>query len=82
MTAHTILTVFILLTGHWILFLLNIPIIIWLGYDLYNLPTGNMGIYDPIEIHSRGMIKIYLRNCMIHLVYYLIMFFIFLYWYL
>lgn len=41
---------------------------------------GNMGLFDPTEIHNRGMIKKHMRNCMIYLGYFLIFFFIYLYW--
>lgn len=45
-----------------------------------SLPSGNMGLFDPTEIHNRGMIKKHMRNCMIYLGYFLIFFFIYLYW--
>lgn len=79
--AHAFLTIAILATGHYWLFLFNLPMLGWSSYELYSLPAGNLGIYDPTEIHNRGMIKKHLRDCMIYLGYYLIFFFIYLYWY-
>lgn len=81
MMAHGFLTLAILVTGHYWLFLCNLPMLGWSAYELYTLPSGNMGVYDPTEIHNRGMIKKHLRDCMIYLGYFLISFFIYLYWY-
>ncbi|XP_055376051.1 protein cornichon homolog 4 [Condylostylus longicornis] len=77
--VHAILCVLLLLGGHWIIFGLNAPMVIWLGLELYKRPRDSLGVYDPVDIHSRGLLKIYLRNCLIYLGYYFIMFFIFLY---
>lgn len=81
LVAHAFIMIAILVTGHYWLFLLNVPMLVWSGYELYSLPSGNMGIYDPTEIHNRGMIKKHLRDCMIYLGFFLILFFIYLYWY-
>lgn len=79
MIVHTFL-VFLLLT-HWQLnlTLVNIPMTLWLIYEYYNVPSGNMGVYDPTEIHNRGQLKRHTRDCMVYLGYYLIFFFIYLY---
>lgn len=52
----------------------------WLGYEIYKIPRGNSGVYEPTEIYNRGMVKKHLRDCMIYLGFYLIIFFIYLYW--
>lgn len=52
----------------------------WLFYEYFNVPRGNMGVYDPTEIHNRGQLKKHTRDCLIFLGYYLIFFFIYLYW--
>lgn len=78
--AHVFLTTLLLLHGHWILFLVNLPMAIWMGYEQVTVPTGNMGVFDPTEIHNRGQLKRHMRDCMINLGYYLIFFFIYLYW--
>lgn len=78
---HAILVFIFLVTGHWVVFILNLPFITYLGYELYKVPPGNSGVYEPTEIYNRDKIKRYLRDCMIYLGFYLIIFFIYLYWY-
>lgn len=41
---------------------------------------GNTGVYDPTEIHNRGQLKRHMRDCMIYLGFYLVIFFVYLYW--
>lgn len=53
---------------------------IWMVYEIVSVPKGNLGIYDPTEIHNRGQLKMHMRNCMINLGYYLLFFFVYLYW--
>ncbi|KAF5285617.1 hypothetical protein FQR65_LT13098 [Abscondita terminalis] len=77
--AHTFITVILILHGHWVLCLINIPMVVWLGYEIAYIPSGNLGVYDPTEIHNRGQLKRHMRDCMIYLGYYLIFFFIYLY---
>lgn len=79
-TMHTFVAFLQLLTGHWWLLLLNLPGVVWQIREIYRMPRGNIGIYDPTEIHNRGMVKIHMRNCLIFMAFYLIMFFIYLYW--
>lgn len=71
-----------LIHGHWILMVLNLPMAGWMVYELVAVPSGNLGIYDPTEIHNRGQLKRHMRDNMIHLGYYLILFFAYLYWYI
>lgn len=52
----------------------------WMVYKITKVPGGNIGIYEPTEIYNHGQIKKYMRDCMIHLGYYLILFFTYLYW--
>lgn len=78
--AHTFLSAFLLLNGHWLLMIANLPMACWMAYELATVPQGNMGVYDPTEIHNRGQLKKHMRDCMINLGYYLIFFFIYLYW--
>ncbi|XP_037052513.1 protein cornichon homolog 4 [Bradysia coprophila] len=78
-TMHTFVALMLLLTGHWWLLLCNLPPVIWQIREIYRMPRGNIGLYDPTEIHNRGMVKIHMRNCLIFMVFYLIMFFIYLY---
>lgn len=64
LVAHAFLTLTFFFTGHFWLFLFNVPMLGWSGYELYSLPLGNMGVFDPTEIHNRGMIKKHMRKCM------------------
>ncbi|KAK5643295.1 hypothetical protein RI129_007140 [Pyrocoelia pectoralis] len=77
--AHTFIVIFIGLQGHWLLFIINLPMIAWLTNEMVNIPRGNIGLYDPTEIHNRGQLKRHMRDCMIYVGYYLIFFFIYLY---
>jgi len=78
--AHTFLVFLLLIHGQLILTLVNIPMTVWLFYEYFGVPSGNMGVYDPTEIHNRSQLKRYTRDCMIHLGYCLVFFFIYLYW--
>ncbi|XP_044253942.1 protein cornichon homolog 4 [Tribolium madens] len=77
--VHGFLSFLFLIHGHWILALLNLPMAFWMVYELASVPSGNLGIYDPTEIHNRGQLKKHMRDCMIHLGYYLLFFFAYLY---
>lgn len=81
LVAHSVLEFLLLAHGQLILCLVNLPMTLWLLYEYFGVPSGNMGVYDPTEIHNRGQLKRHARDCMIHLGYYLIFFFIYLYWY-
>ncbi|XP_071161583.1 protein cornichon homolog 4-like isoform X1 [Mytilus edulis] len=78
--AQCVLAVLLLLTGHWILFLMYAPVTAWLVYKLVNKPSGDIGMYDPTEIHNRQQLKTYMKENLIKMGSHLIFFFIFLYW--
>lgn len=77
--AHSFVTLLLLLHGQVILMLLNLPMFIWLTFEYFTIPRGNLGVYDPAEIHNRGQLRKHLRDVMIYIGYYLIFFFIYLY---
>ncbi|XP_028171304.1 protein cornichon homolog 4 [Ostrinia furnacalis] len=77
--AHSFITFLLLLHGQLVLFLINLPMFIWLTFEYLTIPQGNLGAYDPAEIHNRGNLKKHLRDVMIYIGYYLIFFFIYLY---
>ncbi|XP_054003190.1 protein cornichon homolog 4 isoform X2 [Hylaeus anthracinus] len=79
LVAHTFLEILLLTHGQLILCLVNLPMTLWLLFEYFGVPSGNMGVYDPTEIHNRGQLKRHTRDCMIYLGYYLIFFFIYLY---
>lgn len=78
--AHGFVSFLLLIHGHWILLIANLPMAFWMAYDLVKVPSGNLGIFDPTEIHNRGQLKKHMRDCMINVGYYLIFFFAYLYW--
>ncbi|KAG7213898.1 hypothetical protein KM043_003101 [Ampulex compressa] len=79
LVVHTFLVFLLLIHGQLMLTLVNVPMTVWLFYEFRGVPHGNMGVYDPTEIHNRGQLKRHIRECMIYLGYYLLFFFIYLY---
>ncbi|XP_065332452.1 protein cornichon homolog 4 [Cloeon dipterum] len=79
LSAQAVFTFFLLIHGKWMLLLLNLPMTAWLIYELSTVPMGNTGVYDPTEIHNRGQLKRHMRDCMISLGFYLLLFFVYLY---
>lgn len=77
--GHSFGTFILLFHGQILLFLLNLPMFIWLSFEYFTIPRGNLGAYDPAEIHNRGQLKRHLRDVMIHIGHYLVFFFIYLY---
>lgn len=77
--AHSFITFLLLLHGRFILFLVNLLMFTYLTYQYFAIPLGNLGVYDPAEIHNRGQLKKHMRDVMINIGYYLIFFFIYLY---
>ncbi|EDW11351.1 protein cornichon homolog 4 [Drosophila mojavensis] len=77
--CQALLCAMLLICGHWIMFLMNLPMAVWLFYELQSQRRDSLGVYDPVDIHSRGLLKVHLRNCMIYLGYYFVMFFVGLY---
>ncbi len=49
------------------------------GTDTWRFPWGNMGVYDPTEIHNRGQLKSHMKEAMVKLGFHLLCFFIYLY---
>ncbi|KAI0215212.1 cornichon-like protein 4 [Lamellibrachia satsuma] len=76
---HGVLTVLQLVTFHWYLFLLNLPLFAWEAYRFFSKPSGYIGVYDPAEIHNRNQLKGYMQEAMVKLGYHLIFFFVYLY---
>lgn len=74
-------TVLFLLTGHWILLILNLPFDAWYIYKFVKKPASHTGYFDPAEIHNRGELKSHMQNSLVRLGEHLVFFFIYLYWY-
>lgn len=74
--SHEVIYLFV---GNWGLFIINLPFVGWLIYEKIKIPPGNIGVYDPAEIHNRGMIRKHLRDSMVYVGFYLLIFFVYLY---
>lgn len=79
MFGHGFLVLLLLFNGHWILLLVNLPLIVFLAHEYYMVPKGNMGVYDPTEIHNSGQLKKHMRDCVIQIGFYLVLFFVYFY---
>ena len=55
------LTVLLLFTEHWFLFLFNVPVDLWFLYRYMRKQPGQLGIFDPLEINNRRNIKTNMR---------------------
>ncbi|XP_067682040.1 protein cornichon homolog 4-like [Haliotis asinina] len=78
--AQDFLTVVLLLSGHWVLFLMYAPLGAWITYKFLVNPSGNIGMFDPTEIHNRQQLKLYMKESLVRLGFHLIFFFVYLYW--
>ncbi|KAB0376941.1 hypothetical protein FD755_011385 [Muntiacus reevesi] len=79
LVGHTLVTVLMLISLHWFIFLLNLPVASWNIYRYIMVPSGNMGVFDPTEIHNRGQLKSHMKEAMIKLGFHLLCFFMYLY---
>ncbi|KAL7393420.1 hypothetical protein ABVT39_010649 [Epinephelus coioides] len=79
MVGQCLSTMLMLVSMHWFIFLLNLPVAAWNIYRYVKVPMGNMGVFDPTEIHNRGQLKSHMKEAMIKLGYHLLCFFIYLY---
>jgi len=77
--AHGFVTGFFLLHGYFGLFFVNLPVTLWAAYELWRVPSGNLGVYDSTEIHNRGQLKIHMRDVLISVGFHLVAFFVYLY---
>nr|XP_020470476.1 protein cornichon homolog 4 isoform X2 [Monopterus albus] len=79
MVGQCLSTMLMLVSMHWFIFLLNLPVAAWNFYRHIKVPMGNTGVFDPTEIHNRGQLKSHMKEAMIKLGYHLLCFFIYLY---
>uniref|UniRef100_A0AAQ4PV73 Cornichon family member 4 n=2 Tax=Gasterosteus aculeatus TaxID=69293 RepID=A0AAQ4PV73_GASAC len=79
MVGQCLSTMLMLVSMHWFTFFLNLPVAAWNIYRYVKVPLGNMGVFDPTEIHNRGQLKSHMKEAMIKLGYHLLCFFIYLY---
>lgn len=79
LVGQALTTVLMLVSMHWFVFLLNLPVAAWNVFRFVKVPMGNMGVFDPTEIHNRGQLKSHMKEAMIKLGFHLLCFFIYLY---
>jgi hypothetical protein len=77
--VQLIIPVLLLVMGHWILVLINLPMCVWLIRKFYYIPSGNLGEYDPAEIHNAGQLRKHMVDVCIHLGWQMVGFFLYLY---
>uniref|UniRef100_A0A8C5C5B6 Cornichon family member 4 n=1 Tax=Gadus morhua TaxID=8049 RepID=A0A8C5C5B6_GADMO len=77
--GQTLTTVMMMVSMHWFILILNLPVAAWDLYRYVKVPLGNMGVFDPTEIHNRGQLKSHMKEAMIKLGFHLLCFFIYLY---
>uniref|UniRef100_A0A8C5KLE6 Cornichon family AMPA receptor auxiliary protein 4 n=1 Tax=Jaculus jaculus TaxID=51337 RepID=A0A8C5KLE6_JACJA len=53
--GHTIVTVIMLVSLPWFIFLLNLPVATWNIYWFIMVPSGNRRGFHPTEIHNQGL---------------------------
>ena len=87
--------VFVLfVTGHWILFALNVPVILILIHRFNSVQAGSigkanielyhelwwiLGLYDPAEIHNQRRLKKFMHENLVKVAFHVVFFFIYLY---
>uniref|UniRef100_A0A8C5L408 Protein cornichon homolog 4 n=1 Tax=Jaculus jaculus TaxID=51337 RepID=A0A8C5L408_JACJA len=74
---HTIVTVLMLISLYWFIFLLNLPVATWNIYRFIMVLSGNMGEFDPTEVHNGGQLKSHMKEAMIKLGFSLLCFFMY-----
>ncbi|XP_051880923.1 protein cornichon homolog 4 [Pristis pectinata] len=77
--GHSAVSVLMLVSMHWFILLLNLPVAAWNFHRYLSVPSGNVGVFDPTEIHNRGLLKTHMKEAMIKLGFHLLCFFIYLY---
>ncbi|ESN99183.1 hypothetical protein HELRODRAFT_66732 [Helobdella robusta] len=63
-----------------ILFLYFMLMPAWTIYKYATVPSGNLGVFDPIEIHNRQQLSLFIKETMVKIGYHLVAFFLSLYW--
>ncbi|KAL5463385.1 hypothetical protein EMCRGX_G032278 [Ephydatia muelleri] len=77
--ATSLVPVILLLSWHWVLFIVTFPAAVYLLRRYLTLSGGSMGIYDPTEIRNRGTLSKFQKEAFIKFGYHLVIFFITLY---
>jgi len=76
---HGVVTLGMLYNWHAILFLLLLLPFLYLLNRFVSVPVGNIGYYDPTQIHNRTFLKLSIRETMVKLFFYIGFFFVSMY---
>lgn len=76
---HGIMTVMMLYNWHTMLFILLLLPLLYLLNRFLSIPPGNIGYYDPTQIHNRTFLKLSIRETMVKLFFYVGFFFVSMY---
>lgn len=60
-TRLATITELMLISSHWFIFLLNLPVATWNIYHFIMVPSRNMGASDPTGIKNRGQLKSHIK---------------------
>lgn len=74
-----VIPILLILSGHWLLVGVNLPICAWLIRQFHYVRRGNLGEYDPAEIHNAGQLRRHMIHVGIHLAWQMVSFFMYLY---
>jgi len=77
--SHLIGVFILFVTGHWILFALNVPVILILIHRFNSVQAGSIGLYDPAEIHNQRRLKKFMHENLVKVAFHVVFFFIYLY---
>ena len=64
---------------HFFLLLLQLGPFLYLVNRFLRVPPGASGYYDPTQIHNRSYIKVFIREAMVKLGFFIVFFFVYLY---
>lgn len=79
LVLHGILTLGMFYNWHVFLLLLQLGPFLYLFNKFLRVPPGSSGQYDPTQIHNRSYIKVFIREAMVKLGFFIVFFFIYLY---
>lgn len=71
--------IFMVLNHNWFKFILNIPLSLYISNKYLSKSPGQIGLYDPTEIHNRSLLKSYMKTTMYKIGYHTVFFFIYMY---
>lgn len=77
--VHMVGMFFLVVNFHWILFALNLPLLLFAINKLISVQAGSLGVFDPAEIHNQRRLKGFMHQKLVKLAFHIVFFFIYLY---